>query len=327
MRDAVQQAMSSTDFSNALSTDMNVTVKELYDSIPQQLPRICAYSTLPDFNSYPYVAVGGGEKPMSQMTPEGGYMSDALVDRTLVSRQLKHYGKTISLRWDAVLADVRGIFARIPSVLARSAQNTVEHIIASALFDADSWNIDTAQAAIGNTAFSITNLAAAFVEMTQYLHPVDSIPIIVRPFYLVHSPGLTIEVDTVLNSTELRDPSNAAKYGIANVIARRGLTPVECNWPNYRMTSASSARKGAWWGLFADPGNIPVCEYSFLEGEEGPQIFYRAPDRLTAGGQPVARSFAGNTIDIRGEVSCGAVAIVESSDSKTRGAWLSNGAA
>ena len=325
LRDAVQQAMSSTDFTNALSTDMNVTVKELYNNIPHQLARICSYSTVPDFNSYPYVAVGGGQKPMAQFTPEGGVMSDALVDRTLVSRQVKPYGKTMSLRWDAVLADIRGVFARIPQVLAMSAANTVEHIIASALFSTTGWGIDTAQSSIGNTVLSITSLAAAYVEMTQYLNPIDSIPMAVMPMYLLHSPGLTIEVDAILNSTELRDPSALGKYGIANVIARRGLIPIEAHWPNYRMTGAVAARKGAWWGLFADPAAIPVCEYSFLEGLEGPQIFYRAPDRLTAGGSPDPRGWATNTFDTRGEVYCGAVAIVEASDSKTRGAWLSNG--
>ena len=211
---------------------------------------------------------------------------------------------------------------RIPTILTQSARNTVEVQLAKKLFTTTGWNITTGQGSVATTPFSLANLSAAFVVMANYLDPVESLPMNVKPKYLVHSPSLTIEVNNVLNSLELRDPSNTGKYGITNEIARRGLIPIEAHWPNYVITS--SGVKTKWWGLFSDPAAIPVLEYQYLESEPGPQLFYRAPTMLNASGQPVARSFDGLTVDIAGEVCVGANLVLEGGTT-TYGAWVSNG--
>ena len=322
-RDKLTQAMSSTDFASALSTDLTYQMMEIYSLIGPQLAQIAVKGTLPDFNAYTAMTIGGGNKPMAEMTPEGGRTADKLADRTLGTRQLRPYSKVMSLRWDAILSDFRNVFARIPQTLARSAANTVEVVMAKKLFVATTgWNITTGQGSAATTAFTLTNLETAWKAFTAYTDPVESLPLNVQPVYLIHSPGITIDVNNVLNSIELRDPSNTGRYGTYNEIARRGLTPIEAHWPGYVI--GGSTVKNTWWGLFAAPAAIPVLEYQFLESEEGPQIFYRMPDMMRAGGGPVQRSFAGSTIDIAGEVCCGANLILEGGTT-TYGCWVSQG--
>lgn len=318
----LEAAMASPDFANVLSTDIATTVIELYNAAPPALERLCRRSTLPNFNSALITSIRGGTKPMAQVNPEtGGFLQDKKTDASHGSRQLRSYGKTFSLPWSTRLADIRDAFRNLPRDVAQSAVNTREDVIARAMFTTSGWNLTTKQGSVSTNALTITNLATAYTELCAYTD-LDGLPIGLKPVYLAHSPALTFTVDSILNSSEIRDTTATTRYGVANVVNRRNLIPIEAFWPNTIITAGTV--KSTWWGLFVDPMDIPAVWVDDLEGHEGPQIFYRAPELQAVGGGLVPnRSWANDSMDIRGQIHTGAVAVTETDG--TRACWLSNG--
>ncbi len=96
----------------------------------------------------------------------------------------------------------------------------------------------------------------------------DGKPIGIMPAILLVPTALSAMATQLYKSVELRDTTASTKYPIANPHQGKFRTEVSRYLTNSHYTGYSSKA----WYLLADPGDLPVIEVAFLNGQESPTI-------------------------------------------------------
>ena len=96
----------------------------------------------------------------------------------------------------------------------------------------------------------------------------DGKPIGIMPAILLVPTALSAMATQLYKSLELRDTTSSTKYPIANPHQGKFRTEVSRYLRNSHYTGNSSKA----WYLLADPGDLPVIEVAFLNGQESPTI-------------------------------------------------------
>jgi len=111
---------------------------------------------------------------------------------------------------------------------------------------------------------SLTNAEKAFLDQVDS----DGKPIGIMPAILVVPTSLSAYGTQLYKAVEIRDTTANTKYPVNN--PHQGKFRVEVS--RYLANSHYTGNSDKAWYLLADPGDLPVIEVAFLNGQESPTI-------------------------------------------------------
>lgn len=324
----LHQAVSTEDFPYIFATILDREVFASYNPTQSLMRKIVRVKPGRDFRTRERFQVRGGH---ALLTMQGKGAPVQEIDKPGEGRwtyNVNVYSKKFSTTWQDLVDDAGDldVFADLPSRLAVSALATEDYFLTNLFVGAAGWN--TNYFATGNgtlaplsTPLTIDNLISAFGSMLKFRTPTNSLPMPVRPRYLMVPPALALQAETILNSTQRimvyggDDEAAAASFGSNNVASQLGLQLIVNPWIPYVATTGTFG--DTMWALFADPSEAPVpaAEFGLLRGYERPTIYLKTPNqsRISGGSAPammgdfatmgvewkVMHVFGGTTLDGR----------------------------
>lgn len=253
-----------SDFPNLLTSTGNRTLMGAYQAAQSPVKTTLArQSTLADFRAGTRIKLS--DVGQMQKVTESGEITHTTRGEATESYALDTYATQFAISRKALINDDLGAFRDWGSTAGRMAAETEANLLLSlllsnptmgedstALFHADHGNL-----AGSGTALDVTNLDVARKAM-RGMKALDGVtPINATPKYLLVGPELETDAEQLLASIY------AASVSDVNPFSGRLTLLVDP-----RITDAS-------WYVFADPGTLPVLEYSYLSSAQGPQMASR----------------------------------------------------
>jgi hypothetical protein len=278
-----------TDFPELLLATGERILRMGYASYQGGVRRICKESTARDFRAKSKLMLG--EAPELLEVGEHGEVTRGTMAESKASYSLKTFARIFGITRQALVNDDLDAFGDFVGRLGRAAAEFVATQLSAkltsnptladgvALFHADHGNLGTAG------VISITTLTEALKMMRLQKGLNGVTPIDVTPKYLVVPAALEVVARQYVAQI------NATKASDVNPFTA-DLEPVVD--PRLDASSATA------WYLAADPGAIDTIEYSFLEGQPGPQIESRAGFDVEGVEMKVRLDFGCGVIDHRG---------------------------
>ena len=294
--------LGTSDFPLLLTAAAN---KFLLAQYQYQAPSYRAFSAKRNFNDFKaHSFLRVGDFPvLEQLTETGEFRNGALSEsREQVSALT--YGKIVSLSRQMFVNDDLSAFSDLTSAAGRRVadfENSVAWSIILANSKAGPTMSDTG--ALFNTtavttagghanqagtaaAISIASVNSGFVAMSQQ-KSLDSIPLNLKPTYLVCGPAKRLEAMQLLSSNLL-----ATQISNVNPFAANGDMSLKLATDAYITDNA--------WYLFADPMAAPSFVYGYVSGFEGPRFAIDQPFRQDGLSLKVVEDFGFGAIDWRG---------------------------
>lgn len=288
-----------SDFPLLLENTMHKTLQGAYATAPDTWSRFCARGTVSDFRAHNRYRVGslGNLEAKNEL---GEYVNKAIPDgeKSVISAATKGY--IINLSREAVVNDDLGAFVGLAQALGRAARRTVEADVYAALalngglgpvlqdgltlFHADHGNIST------GAALSMLAIDADRVAMASQMDVGGNDYLDLRPQVLLVPIGLGGTARSI-NSAEY-DPDTANKLQKPNVV--RGLFGDIVDTPRLSGTRRY---------LFAAPGDAPVLEVAFLDGNDTPYLELENGFTVDGARWKVRLDYGVAGIDYRGAVT------------------------
>lgn len=288
---------STSDFPVLMENAMHKSVQAGYAVAADTWRRWCAVGTVSDFRAHNRYRVGSLGN-LDSLTELGEFKNKAIPDGEKSSITAGTKGNIINLSRQAVINDDLGAFIGAATMLGRAASRTVEAgayaLLASnptlgdgyALFANEHGNLESAGAP------TVATISAARVKLASQKDISGNDFLDLRP--AIFLSGLAYGSDArVLNAAEY-DPDTANKLQRPNAV--RGLFRDVVDTPRIADTK---------WYVFADPGEAPVIEVAFLEGNDTP--FLDQEEGFTVDGSrwKVRLDYGIAAIDYRGAVRNG----------------------
>lgn len=217
------------------------------------------------------------EFPNLEMIPESDSYPQKKMTDSKESYSPDKYGAALTFSWESFINDDLDAFSKGPVMMGNAAKRTInqkvyEVLTANATMGDGKTLFATDHESGSNTsgsaaAPSVTTLNAGFLSMRSQKGLNSTVAINVTPRYLIHSPYYEATVDELLTSTSYNAANN--NEGVNNLYGpngpqKRRLIPV-CDVA-LGVTSTD-------WFLAADQAQgVDTVEYTFLQGEESPQI-------------------------------------------------------
>jgi hypothetical protein len=251
-----------SDFPVLLEIAMHKALQAGYAVAPDTWQRFCARGQVSDFRAHNRYRVGSLGN-LDALTELGEFKNKSIPDGEKASITAGTKGNIINLSRQAIINDDLGAFIGAATMLGRAASRTVEAdvyaLLASnpvmgdgfALFANEHGNLNA------GAAPTVTTVDEARVKLAQQKDVSGNDFLDLRPSVFLSGLGYG-STARVLNSAEY-DPDTANKLQKPNVI--RGLFTDVVDSPRIADTK---------WYLFADPGDAPVLEVAFLEGNDAP---------------------------------------------------------
>lgn len=259
----VERMLTTSDFPAIMSDTVDRALRAGYQSAPSALKAVARKSTARDFRRKTKLQIS--EAPTLEKVDEAGEFKHGALHDAKESYAIATFGKIIAVTRQLLVNDDVGAFTDMSAKWGEAAadfegQQLVDLLEAGSgagpvmddgktLFHADHGNISASGAAI-----SVTSLAEARLNMRKQ-KGLAGRPINVRPRFLVVPPELELVAEQVLAAIQ---PTTT---GDVNPFGGKLELLVE--------TRLSSATR---WYLVSDPVTTEGLEYSYLQGEEGPQI-------------------------------------------------------
>lgn len=287
----------SSDFSNLLADVTNKTLRKAYDEAPQTFTKIARQSTIPDFKMAKRLQIG--EAPSLLAVDEHGEFTRGTVGEGKEQYQLATYGRVFGISRKALINDDTDAFARIPMLFGRSARNLESNLVwqqilsnptmgdSVALFHATHANLSGT-----NDAISVTSIGAGRASMRKQTGVDGTTLINVNPIFLIVPPSKETLADQFVSTNLLASQSSSVNpfAGRLSVISE----------PRLEVGIGSVAGSGTAWYLAADPNQIDVLEYAYLEGENGPVVESRIGFDVDGLEIKCRHDFGAKVIDFRG---------------------------
>lgn len=271
----LREAWSSEDFPLILGDVIDRSILARYRALGDGLRVIFRQSTSRVFNVDSKRNYLTGLRARHHRVSKGGeYIQDEMGEGEY-SFTINKYGKAFSIYWEDMLDDVRGIFAEIPTGLAQGARYTEDWFITNMLFTTTGprttyFEGDGGQSSVSSAPLTVNNLKNAYHEFITRTGRDDAELIQIEPVYLWHSKHLTLDVQQILGA-QLMITGQDQTIPNTNPVSRLNLQPLVLNWLDQIVTTDTISETA--WGLFASDATIPVGEFAFLAGHEGPQVF------------------------------------------------------
>lgn len=280
-----------SDFPVLLPQSGNRALLDAYESAASAFKTVARRSDAPDFRPLSRVRFGGF--PALVEVPEHGEVTVGTSAEAAESYSVKTYARSFGLSRQALVNDdlsAFGDFARLAGRAAAEAEaNVFITLLAQnsgagstmadtkALFHADHGNLAGSGAAI-----SVTTLSTARKAIRDQKGLDGATPIGGTPRYLVVGTAKETEAEQVLATLLPQQVSSVNPFsGSLSLLVEPRLS-------------------GNVWYVFCDPGELPVLEYAFLQGQAGPQL--KAHDQANVLGIvfQVVHDFGAGAVDHRG---------------------------
>lgn len=259
----VERMLSTSDFPAIMGDTVDRALRAGYQAAPSALKAVARKSTARDFRRKTKLQIS--EAPTLEKVNEGGEFTYGALHDAKESYAIATFGKIIAVTRQLLVNDDVGAFTDMSAKWGEAAadfeaQQLVDLLEAGSgtgpvmddgktLFHADHGNVAASGAAI-----NVTSLSEARLKMRKQ-KGLAGRPINVRPRFLVVPPELELAAEQVLASIQPTTTDDVNPFG--------GKLELLVE------TRLSSATR---WYLVGDPAVTEGLEYSYLQGEEGPQI-------------------------------------------------------
>ncbi|MER3352471.1 MAG: Mu-like prophage major head subunit gpT family protein [Hoeflea sp. D1-CHI-28] len=289
----ITRALQTTsDYPAIFADTVNRTLMASYQAAPATLKAVAKKSTARDFRRKTKIRLG--EAPTLEKVNEHGEFKSGSMAEAKESYKIDTFGRIIGFTRQALINDDLGALTDPASKLGQAASEFEAQFLVdllesgsgagpdmddgTALFHADHGNLEASTAAAPGLA-TLGNARLAMRKQTG----LAGRPINVQPKFLIVPPEHEILAEQVLAAI------NPATSDDVNPFAGKLQLLVEA-----RFSSATR------WYVSADPMAVEGLEYSYLQGEEGPQIETRAGFEVDGMEFKVRLDFGAAFLDHRG---------------------------
>jgi len=285
----VERALGTTDFPNLLMGTGTRILASGYEAAPSGIKPLARMRQVDDFRAISAIRLS--EAPELLEVKEHGEVKHGAAAEAKESYRIKSYARIFSLTREAIINDDLGAFADQMSWMGRAAaekeaalfydllsSNPTMDEDNTALFHADHGNL-----AGSGGAISVTTLGTARKALRSMTGLDGKTPINATPAFLLVGPEKETEAEQVLADIA------AAKAADANPFSGRLQLLVEP-----RLGTSKN------WFVFANPATLPVFEYAYLAGQEGPQMDSQVGFKVLGMEFRVTLDFGCGTVDWRG---------------------------
>ena len=293
-----------SDFANILEDVANKTLRNAYEEAPQTFSVIARRIAMPDFKSVRRTQLG--EAPALGKILEHGEFTRGTVAEGKEQFALATYGKIFAITRKALVNDDLDAFGRLTTMFGRSARNLESDLVWAeilrnanmgdgvALFATAHNNLATTPAAIDVTSLGIGRAA---MRNQKGLDAVTYLNISGR--YLIVPPGKeTIADQYVSVNLSAAQASNVNPFsGRLTVVTEprlEGGVTLDAHTPEVIAGSTTA------WYIAADPTQIDIVEWGFLDGQEGPSVESQVGWNVDGLEIKCRHDFAAKVIDWRG---------------------------
>lgn len=259
----VERMLSTSDFPAIMGDTVDRSLRAGYQAAPSALKTVARKSTARDFRRKTKIQIS--EAPTLEKVNEAGEFSYGALHDAKESYAIATFGKIIAVTRQLLINDDVGAFTDMSAKWGEAAADfEAQHLVdlleagsgagpvmddGKTLFHADHGNI------AGNAGpISDTTLAEARLKMRKQ-KGLAGRPVNVRPRFLVVPPELEVAAERALAVIQPTTTDDVNPFG--------GKLELLVE------TRLSSATR---WYLVSDPATTEGLEYSYLQGEEGPQI-------------------------------------------------------
>jgi len=277
-----------SDFAFLLADVANKTVRRAYDEAPQTFKTIARQVNLPDFK--PVYRTQMGDAPALLEVKEHGEFKRGTIGEAREAFQLVTYGRVFAITRKALVNDDADAFGRVPTMFGRAARTLESDLVwdqitsnpimgdGNALFSAAHLNIDSVGSEI-----DVDSLGEARASMRQQVS-LDGERLNIAPKYLLVGSALETRADSIVV------PITPQTFTAVNPFSGKLTVVAEPRLDDQPLA----------WYLAADPAQIDLIEYGFLEGEEGPTIETRIGFDVDGIEIKCREDFAAKVLDWRG---------------------------
>ena len=266
---AAQHTLS--DFPNLLTGTGQRVLMAGYQAAPNVLKALARKGTRTDFRAGTSLQLG--EISKLEKVTESGEIKAKSRNEAKASYALETFGGTFSLSRKAIVNDDLGAFRDWGLAAGKAASETeaaqlLDLLTQSSgagplmhdnkrLFHADHGNLAATGESLFGAGSDLLPLSNARKAMRMAKGLDGKTPINATPKFLLVNPDRETEAEQALATIYAADASTVNPF-------------------TGRLTPLVDARLGGTaWYVFADPATLPVLEYSYLSGAEGPQIASR----------------------------------------------------
>lgn len=287
--------MSTSDFPNILANLAGKSLRAAYEGEQQTWRPIATQNNAPDFKTRTINQFG--DAPNLAKVNESGEFTYGSIPEAKESYALATYGKIVALTRQAIVNDDLGAFTRIPAMQGAACSRLESDVV---------WLLITGNPTMGDgaalfvaaghanytssgTAISVASLGVARAMMRNQKGLINAdlsfSYLNIVPRYLAVPPAL----ETIAQQyTLLVNPNIASSVnpfqGSLSVIAEPRLEVADANG----------------WYLFASPSQVPIIEFAYLEGQQGPFLETRMGFEVDGMELKVREDFGAQIIDFRG---------------------------
>jgi hypothetical protein len=263
----LEAGFSTVDIGGILSNVANKFLLEGFFAVERTWRNICAVRNVSDFKTVTSYRLIG--KDQYEQVQPGGELKHGTLGNETYSNKADTYGLMLSIDRRDIINDDLGAITTVPRKLGRGSGLKINDVFwatflnNSAFFTAGAKNYLTG----ADTALGIDGLTKAEVAFMDQVDS-DGKPIGIMPAIMLVPTALSAIGTQLFKSMELRDTTSSTKYPIAN--PHQGKFRVEVS--RYLNNASYTGYSSKAWYLLADPGDLPVMEVAFLNGQESPTI-------------------------------------------------------
>lgn len=279
-----------SDFPLILRESANKVLRASYELMPRTFVQIATRTSASDFRLKYSLQIGGGSG--LDLVNEKGEFKSGTVSESGESYKLQTFGKIFNFTRQLIINDDLGALIRFVSELGNLASRKESDVVWSlvksnptltdgiAVYSSNAKRKNTvAGSAINDT--TLTGLKKAHRQMVG----LDGEPLNITPSFLVVNSEREVEAQKML---EIIQPTQASNV---NVFARSMQLIVES-----RLDGVANNP----YYTFADPAAVPVLEYCYLDGQDGPTIETDWGFNVDGMSIKVRHDFGAGFVDFRG---------------------------
>jgi hypothetical protein len=263
----LEAGFSTIDIGGILSNVANKFLLEGFFAVERTWRSVCSVRNVSDFKTVTSYRLVGNDQ--YEQVPPGGELKHATLGNEIFTNRADTYGLLLSIDRRDIINDDLGAITTVPRKLGRGSGLKINDVFWATFLDNETFF--TAQNSNylsgADTALGIDGLTKAevtFMDLTDG----DGKPTGIVPAILLVPTALSAMATQLFKSVELRDTTTNIKYPVANPHQGKFRTEVSRYLSNTHYKGNSSKA----WYLLADPGDVPMIEVAFLNGQEAPTI-------------------------------------------------------
>jgi hypothetical protein len=298
-----QAYLASGNFANLLLDAQNKTLLKSFMDVPTTYQMWARQGqSVPDFKNINRIRLGEiGNQPTVE---ENGDYKDMSLSDSKESYFVEKRGSLVSLTFEAMKNDDLGGFSRLVQLQGAAMKRTINRSVYQIFFDnpvlSDNiaiFHSSSHGANLVTSAFSVAALNTAYSAMGLQTGLNSDVILGIVPRFVVHAPGITGTVWSILNSTT--DPavggSAVGTSGTSNLYGPQGGRRLQAiEEPILAGNDVDS------WYLIASNNEVDTVEYTFLQGEEMPVFEQESAFIQDAIKYKVRQTWGVKCIDYRG---------------------------